>query len=104
MMLVQMQFRCAHLIGVLDVDRQQSGPRHHRNHVPGGTSKACGQADNGWMRNLSGGMRQCRVGPEVGVINPHTVQYHAYASRQGNHGTLCATAAGDLCAPRSQPG
>ncbi len=31
-----MQFRCAHLIGVLDVDRQQSSPRHHRNHVPGG--------------------------------------------------------------------
>jgi hypothetical protein len=24
MMLVQMQFRCAHLVGVLDLDRQQS--------------------------------------------------------------------------------
>ncbi len=31
-----MQLRCAHLIGVLDVGRQQSGARHHRNHVPGG--------------------------------------------------------------------
>lgn len=31
-----MQFRCAHLIGVLDVNLQPSRPRHHRNHVPGG--------------------------------------------------------------------
>ncbi len=38
MMRAQMQFRCAHLGGVLDVDRQQSGPRHHRNRVPRGIS------------------------------------------------------------------
>lgn len=61
MMLVQMQFRCAHLIVVLDFDRQQSGPRHHRNRVRdtqiGGTSKACGQTGNGWGCKSSGRLK-----------------------------------------------
>ena len=75
MMQVQLQFRCTHLIGVLDVDRQQSGARHQRNCVPGGTAKACVQADNGWEGNSSGGMAQCGVGPEVCIIDPHPVGF-----------------------------
>ena len=98
-----MQFRCAHLIGVLDGDRQQSGPRHHRNRIPGGTSRAGCQAGNSWKIESSGRMGYRDFEPEIGVIKPHAVQDHPDASCQGDHGALCATATGDLCCPCSQP-
>ena len=103
MMLVQMQFRCAHLIGVLNVGRQQSGARHHRNHVPRRTSKACDYAGMGCDRNSSGGMERCGVRPEVCIIDPHPVEDHAHTPGQSNHGALGTTTASDLRSPCSQP-
>lgn len=103
MILVQMSFRCAHLISVLDLDRHRYGPRHHRNHVPEETSKACDQASNGWEFRSSGCMWHRVVKLEVGVIDPHPVQDHADAPCQSDHGTFCATTAGELRAPYSQP-
>ena len=83
-----MQFRCAHLIGVLDLDRQQSGPRHHRNRVPRGTSKAYGQAGDAWWPCFSGHIQCGTIGTEVGILDPHAMQDDTDAARQRDHRTL----------------
>ena len=76
---------------------------HHRNRVPGGTSKACVQAGDGWELGSSGRIGHCDIGPEVGVINPHAVKDHCDTTCQGDHGAFCATAPGKMRGLCSQP-
>lgn len=70
---------------------------------PSGTSKACVQAGNGWELRSSGRIGHCDVGSEIGFIDPNAVKDHPDPLCQGDHGALCATAAGNLRDPCSQP-
>ena len=83
---------------------QQSRPRHHRNRVPGGTSKARRQAGVNWGPCVSGHLRCGTIGTEVRALDSHAMQDDTDTARQRDHRTLRSSAAGNLSGPCPEPG
>ena len=96
-----MQFRCARLIGVLDMIG--ISPEHG---ITGTASRGDLEGRDWTGSSLepvsSASMKHRNVEAEVGVILPHAVQDHGDAPGQCNHRALGTTPARDLRGPCSQ--
>ena len=83
-----MQFRYAHLIGVLHVAGNSPDHGIIGTASLGGTSKAYGQAGDAWWPCFSGHIQCGTIGTEVGILDPHAMQDDTDAARQRDHRTL----------------
>ena len=93
-----MQFRCAHLIGVLDGCQRQSGARHHPNHVPAGPRGPAVKQATSCGSSCRGGLHvECRS------VDPHAMEDHRDPACQRDHGPFPASAFCNRGAPGSPP-
>lgn len=97
-----MQFRYAHLTGVLR--GASKSPDHGIIGTASlGTSKACRQSGVSWGPCVSGHFRCGTIGTEFRALDPHAMQNDTDAARQRDHRALRSPAAGNLCGPCPKP-